>query len=105
MWLKARRGSARLSSGYCFFPGPNTPCYDPLRDAIAYSSSVVVAMTSVLSPPAVIGAKRASTAPKKEIWSSLLNSVSSGKRLAEKQLVVLGKGIGVLVPRRLISMA
>ncbi|KAF2665479.1 hypothetical protein BT63DRAFT_377307 [Microthyrium microscopicum] len=31
-----------------------------------------------------------SNAPKKEIWSSLLKSVSSGKKLAEKQLVVLG---------------
>jgi hypothetical protein len=47
-------------------------------------------MTSVLSPPAVGAAKKTSGAPKKEIWSELLNSVSSGKRLAEKQLVVLG---------------
>jgi dynein light intermediate chain 1 len=28
--------------------------------------------------------------PKKEIWSTLLNSVSSGKRLPEKQLLLLG---------------
>jgi len=47
-------------------------------------------MTSVLSPPAISSGKRQSTAPKKEIWSTLLASVSSGKRLAEKQLVVLG---------------
>jgi hypothetical protein len=48
-------------------------------------------MASVLSPPAVGGERKSLSAPKKEIWSSLLNSVSSGKRLAEKELLVLGK--------------
>lgn len=51
-------------------------------------------MASVLSPVAPVasnlGGKKANADPKKEIWSSLLNSVSSGKRLAEKQLIVLG---------------
>ncbi|KAF2398143.1 dynein family protein [Trichodelitschia bisporula] len=37
-----------------------------------------------------MGARRLRDAPKKEIWSSLLKSVSSGKRLPEKQLLVLG---------------
>ncbi|KIW04582.1 uncharacterized protein PV09_04331 [Verruconis gallopava] len=34
--------------------------------------------------------RRKTQAPKKEIWSTLLNSVSSGKRLPEKQLLLLG---------------
>ena len=36
------------------------------------------------------GAKKANNAPKKQIWSSLLDSVSTGKKVAEKQLIVLG---------------
>jgi hypothetical protein len=48
-------------------------------------------MASVLNPPAVGAGRKSSSGPKKEIWSTLLNSVSTGKRLAEKELLVLGK--------------
>jgi len=34
--------------------------------------------------------RKSHAAPKREIWSSLLKSVSSGKRLPEKQLLLLG---------------
>jgi hypothetical protein len=46
-----------------------------------------IAIENVPSSP---GVTRKSGAPKKEIWSSLLKSVASGKRLAEKQLLILG---------------
>ena len=32
--------------------------------------------------------------PKKDLWSSLLDSVASGKRLPEKNILVLGKSSG-----------
>ncbi|KAE9968691.1 hypothetical protein BLS_005750 [Venturia inaequalis] len=41
-------------------------------------------------PQDSIDKRKSQAAPKKEIWSSLLNSVSSGKRLPEKQLILLG---------------
>jgi dynein light intermediate chain 1 len=41
-------------------------------------------------PQDSIDRRKSQAAPKKEIWSSLLNSVSSGKRLPEKQLILLG---------------
>jgi dynein light intermediate chain 1, cytosolic len=34
--------------------------------------------------------RKITAVPKKEIWSTLLQSVGNGKRLAEKQLLVLG---------------
>jgi len=38
-----------------------------------------------------LDARKSREPAKKEIWSTLLKSVSTGKRLAEKQLLVLGE--------------
>jgi hypothetical protein len=49
-------------------------------------------MTSYASNGTSTPVRRVGAPPvKKEIWSSLLKSVSSGKRLAVKQLVILGE--------------
>jgi hypothetical protein len=47
-------------------------------------------MTSYQSNGTSTPVRRVGAPVKKEIWSSLLKSVSSGKRLAAKQLVILG---------------
>ena len=47
--------------------------------------------STFLAPQEVIDRRKSSREPaKKEIWSTLLKSVSTGKRLVEKQLIVLG---------------
>lgn len=46
--------------------------------------------TNSFLPQDSLDKRKSQAAPKKEIWSSLLNSVSSGKRLPEKQLILLG---------------
>jgi hypothetical protein len=43
------------------------------------------------STNSAILSRKPTAPPKKEIWSALLKSVASGKRLSEKQLLVLGK--------------
>jgi hypothetical protein len=47
-----------------------------------------LAVESVTASPIIT--RKPTAPPKKEIWSALLKSVASGKRLAEKQLLVLG---------------
>lgn len=50
--------------------------------------------TNSFLPQDSVEKRKSQATPKKEIWSSLLNSVSSGRRLPEKQLILLGMFIG-----------
>ena len=78
------------SAGYPLNLHSSTPRYRR-RPHVAFASDIVKMATYASNGTSTPVRRVGAPVVKKEIWSSLLKSVSSGKRLATKQLVILGE--------------